>query len=206
MVNAYPFFGFTEDTLDFALFRPNFGARDRFTGLAYANMLDAQLDAVYSALGGLGFGDVEIVIAETGWPSIGEPWQVGVDVDNAAEYNRNLIRHVMSGVGTPLMPNRTFETYVFALFNEDLKPGPVSERNFGLFRADLTPVYDVGLLRTSQSGTPRMSEPLNPTEEMQWCMARTHVGLNALQASIDYVMVDASISEGVGLEVSEMID
>ncbi|KAK1289840.1 Glucan endo-1,3-beta-glucosidase [Acorus calamus] len=100
---------------------------------------------------------------------------------------RNLIRHVTSGVGTPLMPNRTFETYVFALFNEDLKPGPVSERNFGLFRADLTPVYDVGLLRTSQSETPRMSEPLNPTEEMQWCVARADVGLDALQANIDYV-------------------
>ncbi|KAK1313732.1 Glucan endo-1,3-beta-glucosidase [Acorus calamus] len=93
----------------------------------------------------------------------------------------------MSGVGTPLMPNRTFETYVFALFNEDLKPGPVSERNFGLFRADLTPVYDVGLLRTSQSEMPRMSVPLNPTEEMQWCVARADVGLNALQANIDYV-------------------
>ncbi|KAJ0044547.1 hypothetical protein Pint_05101 [Pistacia integerrima] len=66
-----------------------------------------------------------------------------------AEYNRNLMRHVTSGVGTPLMPNRTFETYIFALFNEDLKQGPTSERNFGLFEPDLTPAYDIGILRST---------------------------------------------------------
>lgn len=92
------------------------------------------------------FEDIEIVIAETGWPSRGDPGQVGVDTGTAAEYNRKLIQHLMSGIGTPLMPNRTFETYIFALFNEDLKPGPTCEKNFGLFKPDLTPVYDIGIL------------------------------------------------------------
>ncbi|KAE8675589.1 putative acyl-coenzyme A binding domain containing [Hibiscus syriacus] len=115
--------------------------------LLYTNMLDAELDAVYSAMKLLGFDDVEIVIAETGWPSMGDPVQVSVDTETAAEYNGNLMRHVKSGVGTPLMPNRTFETYIFALFDEDLKPGPTCERYFGLFRPDLTPAYDIGILR-----------------------------------------------------------
>ncbi|KAJ4828426.1 hypothetical protein Tsubulata_044106 [Turnera subulata] len=147
MINPYPFFGCSAETLDYALFRPNAGVLDDNTKLTYTNMLDGQLDAVFSAMKALGFGDLEIVIAETGWPSKGENSQLGVDAESAAQYNSNLMRHVTSGAGTPLMPNRTFETYIFALFNEDLKPGPTCERNFGLFQADMTPVYDIGILR-----------------------------------------------------------
>lgn len=147
MINPYPFFGYSAETLDYALFRPNSGVLDENTQRVYTNMLDAQLDAVFSAMKILGFTDVEIVIAETGWPSDGDEGQVGVNAESAAEYNGNLREHVMSGVGTPLMPNRTFETYIFALFNENLKPGPLCERNFGLFRPDLTPVYDIGIMR-----------------------------------------------------------
>ncbi|KAJ6410981.1 hypothetical protein OIU84_007685 [Salix udensis] len=137
MINPYPFFGSSPETLDYALFRPGSAGVvvDENTRLSYTNMLDAQLDSVFSAMKLLGFSDVEIVISETGWPSLGDSSQAGVDAESAAQYNRNLMQHVTSGGGTPLMPNRTFETYIFALFNEDLKPGPTCERNFGLFPA-----------------------------------------------------------------------
>lgn len=147
MVNPYPFFACTSSNLDYALFRANSGVLDDNTKLHYTNMFDAQLDAVYSAMKVLGFEDVEIVIGETGWPSIGDSAQIGVDPNSASDYNGNLIRHVTSGVGTPLMPNRTFETYIFALFDENLKPGPICERNFGLFRPNMTLVYDVPIMR-----------------------------------------------------------
>ncbi|KAI3471236.1 hypothetical protein Pfo_027899 [Paulownia fortunei] len=147
MINPYPFFGCSEGTLDYALFRPNIGVFDENTKLTYANMLDGQLDAVFSAIKRLGFMDIDIAIAETGWPSKGDTGQTGVDAESAAEYNRKLMQHVTSGIGTPLMPNRTFETYIFALFNEDLKPGPTCERNFGLFQPDFTPVYKIGILK-----------------------------------------------------------
>uniref|UniRef100_A0A5B7AGY3 glucan endo-1,3-beta-D-glucosidase n=1 Tax=Davidia involucrata TaxID=16924 RepID=A0A5B7AGY3_DAVIN len=147
MINPYPFFGCSADTLDYALFRPNSGVFDDNTQLNYTNMLDGQLDSIFSAMKLLGFSDVEIAIAETGWPSKGDEGQVGVDAESAAEYNGKLMKHVTSGVGTPLMPNRTFETYIFSLFNEDLKPGPICERNFGLFGPDMTPVYNIGVLR-----------------------------------------------------------
>jgi len=110
----------------------------------YTNMFDAQMDAVFTAMKKLGYDDVELVVAETGWPSVGELNEGGVSFDNAASYNGNLIKHVNSGKGTPLMPGRTFETFIFSLFNENLKP-TVSERNYGLFYPDLTPVYDVGV-------------------------------------------------------------
>ena len=147
MINPYPFFGCAEGTLDYALFRPTNKVFDEMSQRTYTNMLDGQLDAVFSAMKLLDFSDVEIVIAETGWPSKGDPGQFGVEAEVSAEFNSNLIKHVTSGVGTPLMPNRTFETFIFALFNEDLKPGPTCERNFGLFDPDMKPVYDIGILR-----------------------------------------------------------
>ncbi|KAJ4955606.1 hypothetical protein NE237_012389 [Protea cynaroides] len=194
MVNPYPFFGCSAETLDYALFRPNAGVLDENTKLMYTNMLDAQLDAVFSAMKVLGFEDVEIVIAETGWPSIGDLAQVGVDAQSAAEYNGNLVQHVNSGIGTPLMPNRTFETYIFALFNEDLKPGPTSERNFGLFRPDMTPVYDAGiLLRKNWASIPGNPSPVvtpvspMPSTGKQWCVPKSGVDPTVLQSNIDYV-------------------
>ncbi|KAE8678914.1 Glucan endo-1,3-beta-glucosidase 7 [Hibiscus syriacus] len=153
MVNPYPYFGYKPQTADYALFKPNGGVLDAGTGINYTNMFDAQLDAVYSAMKRVGYEDVDIVVAETGWASAGDPGQPGVSVENALSYNGNLVKHVDSGKGTPLMPNRTFETYIFALFNENLKES-IPERNFGLFKPDLTPVYDVGILRHDQGVGP----------------------------------------------------
>ncbi|CAJ2674755.1 unnamed protein product [Trifolium pratense] len=149
MVNPYPFFACTSSNLDFALFRANSGVLDDNTKLLYTNMFDAQLDAVYSAMKFLGFEDVAIVIGETGWPSMGNSAQIGVNPKSASDYNGNLIRHVTSGVGTPLMPNQTFDTYIFALFDENLKLGPICERNFGLFWPNMTLVYDVSIMRNN---------------------------------------------------------
>ncbi|KAG6748874.1 hypothetical protein POTOM_048811 [Populus tomentosa] len=55
-------------------------------------------------------------------------------------------------VGTPLMPGKSVDTFLFALFDGDSKPGPGSERSFGLFKTDLTMVYDAGLSTSSQMG------------------------------------------------------
>ncbi|BFG34135.1 hypothetical protein CerSpe_204090 [Prunus speciosa] len=162
LINPYPFFGFVPETLNYALFKPNAGVFDNATGMNYTNMFDAQMDAVFSAMKQVGYEDVDIVVAETGWPSAGDPTQPDVNVDNAASYNGNLVQHVSSGKGTPLMPNRTFETYIFALFNENLKP-TTSERNYGLFKHDLNPVYDVGILRNQQAAGPTSGVASGPT-------------------------------------------
>lgn len=109
-----------------------------------------QVDAVHSALSAMGFPDIEVMVAETGWPSRGDNNEVGTTVENANAYNGNLISHLKSLVGTPLMPGKSVDTFIFALFDENLKPGPESERAFGLFKTDLTPTYDAGLTKSSQ--------------------------------------------------------
>ncbi|KAI3751358.1 hypothetical protein L2E82_22442 [Cichorium intybus] len=146
MVNPYPYFGYSPGNDSYCLFRPNPGFVDKGTGKKYDNMFDSLMDAVYSAMKKLGYADVPIVVGETGWPSLGEPWLTWVNNDNAKSYNEGMIKKSTSNVGTPLMPGKNFEIYIFALFNENLKPGSLAERNFGLFRPDLTEVYDIGVM------------------------------------------------------------
>ncbi|CAA6657594.1 unnamed protein product [Spirodela intermedia] len=155
MINPYPFFAYQSDprpeTLAFCLFQPNQGRFDDGSKKTYTNMFDAQVDAVRSAVDREGFTGVEIVVAETGWPYNGDPSEAGAGVENARAYTSNLVAHLRSMVGTPLMPGKPVETYLFALYDENLKPGPASERSFGLYRpGDLSMNYDAGLAKSSQ--------------------------------------------------------
>lgn len=148
-VNAYPYFAYKADPsgipLDYVLFNPNGGMEDPHTRLRYDNMLYAQVDAANFALERLGYGGVEVSVSETGWPSKGDTDELGASAENARAYNRNLLMRQMANEGTPLVPNRRLEVYLFAMFNEDLKPGPTSERNYGLFHPDGTVAYNLGL-------------------------------------------------------------
>lgn len=149
LVNAYPFFAYKDSpdqvSLEYVLFQPNPGTRDPVTNLNYDNMLYAQIDAVYSAMKALGHTDVQVKISETGWPSKGDPDELGATPENAALYNGNLLQRIAENQGTPAKPSIPVDVYVFALFNEDLKPGPASERNYGLLYPDGSPVYQIGL-------------------------------------------------------------
>ncbi|XP_039123109.1 glucan endo-1,3-beta-glucosidase 11-like [Dioscorea cayenensis subsp. rotundata] len=159
-INAYPYFAYKAEpdnvTLNYALFEPNPGVLDPGSGLKYENMLDAQVDAVYAAIsaatGGKGKG-LEVRVSETGWPSDGDENEVGATAANAAKYNGNLMKMVAEGKGTPARPSQVLRVYVFALFNENLKPGPKSERNYGLFKPDGTPAYDLGIKPETESPT-----------------------------------------------------
>ncbi|KAI3748744.1 hypothetical protein L6452_12033 [Arctium lappa] len=145
MVNPYTYFGYSPANANFCLFKPNAGLFDKATGITYTNQFDQLMDAVHVSMKKLGYPDVEIVVAETGWPSGGDPANVHANPVNAAAYIGGLMKKVNSGDGTPLMPGRKFETYIFALFNENLKGPSLDEKNFGLFRPDFTQVYNVGI-------------------------------------------------------------
>lgn len=162
MVNPYPYFAYQSDprpeTLAFCLFQPNSGRPDPGSGVTYTNMFDAQVAAVRAALAAAGFPGVEVVVAETGWPYRGDPTEQGATLENAKAYNGNLVAHLRA-MAKPV------ETYIFAMYDEDLKPGPLSERSFGLFKPDLTPIYDAGLLKAptpTESATPASPLQLPP--------------------------------------------
>ncbi|KAK1645379.1 hypothetical protein QYE76_063184 [Lolium multiflorum] len=193
MVNPYPYFAYQSDprpdTLAFCLFQPNAGRLDAGSKIRYANMFDAQVDAVKSALGRAGYGGVDIVVAETGWPTKGDPTEAGATVDNARAYVSNLVAHLRSGAGTPLMPGKPVDTYLFALYDEDLKPGPASERSFGLYHTDLTMAYDAGLTSSGAgAATPSngAGASVQPKGGSGWCVASAAATDAQLQTDMDY--------------------
>ncbi|XP_057949146.1 glucan endo-1,3-beta-glucosidase 14 [Malania oleifera] len=179
-INAYPYFAYKSDptgvSLDYVLLNPNSGMVDPYTKLHYDNMLYAQVDAVIFAIARLGFRNLEVRVSETGWPSKGDTDEVGATVENAAVYNRNLLRRQFRNEGTPLRPNTRQEIYLFALFNENMKPGPTSERNYGLYWPDETMTYNVGLtaLSTTSSSTSSASISLSNSAPHQAGMRRRH--------------------------------
>ncbi|MQM05511.1 hypothetical protein Taro_038324 [Colocasia esculenta] len=153
MLNAHPYYGYTQGNgifpLDYALFRsltPNNQIVDPNTLSHYSNMFDAMVDAAYYSMQTLNFSGIPVLVTETGWPWLGGPNEPDATVDNALAYNTNLVQHVLSGVGTPSHQNNTINTYIYELFNEDLRPGPVSEKNWGLFFPNGTAVYSVNFM------------------------------------------------------------
>ncbi|KAG2564255.1 hypothetical protein PVAP13_8KG394000 [Panicum virgatum] len=144
MVNAYPYFSYNAQNLNYAVFRPN----------------------------------------------------VGVGPEEARDFNAGMIRVCSGGKGTPLMPGKTFETYIFSLFDENQKPGPIAERNFGIFNPDFTPKYDLGLLRDGSSASaspnpspnpsPKPSPNPSPSGGGKWCVAKAGADATTLQNNINY--------------------
>ncbi|XP_066168592.1 glucan endo-1,3-beta-glucosidase 1 isoform X2 [Oryza sativa Japonica Group] len=173
--------------LDNALFKPlppSLEMVDPNTLLHYTNVFDAMLDAVHVAVKNLnatgGGGPVPVLVTETGWPSYGdrraEPYATR---DNADAYNSNLIKHVNDKPGTPMRPGAQASVYIYELFNEDLRPGPVSEANWGLFHGNGTPVY---LLHVSGAG----GFLANDTTDRTFCIASDDADEKAVQAAMDW--------------------
>ncbi|WRX34677.1 Glycoside hydrolase family 17 - like 10 [Theobroma cacao] len=142
LANIYPYFSYTGDPtnigLDFALFTaPGVVVQDG--QYSYQNLFDALVDSLYSALEKTGGANVNIVVSESGWPSEGGN---AANVDNAGKYYRNLINHVTQG--TPKRSGQAIETYLFAMFDENLKAAGF-EQHFGLFLPNRQPKYQINL-------------------------------------------------------------
>lgn len=147
-INAYPFLAYINDPthidINYALSQPNPGIYDAKTKLHYDSMFEAQIDAAYVALEKVGHSKMQVIVSETGWASRGDANEAGATVKNARTYNKNLRKKLARKKGTPYRPKIPMRAYIFALFNENQKPGPTSERNFGLFKPDGSISYDIG--------------------------------------------------------------
>ncbi|KAI3862638.1 hypothetical protein MKW92_003176 [Papaver armeniacum] len=160
-INVYPFLAYMSDpehiNLNYSLFLLNDGIDDNYTKLHYDNMFDAQVDASYAALNDAGFSKMEVIVTETGWASHGDDNEAVATHQNARTYNYNLRKRLAKRKGTPYRPKIPARAYIFALFNENLKPGPTSERNFGLYKPDGSISYNIGFPSLSSASSSMLS-------------------------------------------------
>lgn len=191
MINAYPYFAYRDNpnmvNLEYALLGNATGVRDP-KGYVYNNMLDAQIDAIRSAINALGFGNrtIQIVVSESGWPSKGD--NAAATIENARTYNTRLIERAQSNKGTPMSTKDRIDVFVFALFNENKKQGEVSERNFGIFNGDGSKVYDVDLscqFCSNEKFGEKVVSSLSRGPSV-WCVAKPHADEKVIQAVLDF--------------------
>lgn len=184
MLNAYPYYGYTQGNglfpLEYALFQPLPSIKqivDPNTLFQYNSMFDAMVDAAYYSMQALGFSGIPIIVTESGWPWLGGANEPDATVDNAETFNSNLVLRVLNGSGSPGQPSLAINTYIFELFNEDERPGLVSQKNWGLFFPNGSAVYNLifsgsGQNRSNSSGT--------------FCVAKANADSNKLQDGLNW--------------------
>ncbi|KAJ6811336.1 glucan endo-1,3-beta-glucosidase 4 isoform X1 [Iris pallida] len=188
MLNAQPYYGYTRGNgifpIDYALFRsltPNKQIVDPNTLFYYSNMFDAMVDAAYYSMQALNFTGIPVLVTASGWPSLGGANEPDATIDNALVYNSNLVSHVLNGSGTPSQPNIPINTYVYELFNENLRPGPISEKNWGIYNPNGTAVYTLNFGSVNESNDTVPSGLVGV-----FCVANSSADSTALKESLDW--------------------
>jgi len=191
-MDVYPYFPYSFDPYDVPLEYANFGDHDKKNtdpnGLVYTNVLDQQLDAAVAAMSKLGYEDIRLAIAETGWPNAGDLSQLGANIFNAAHYNRRVIKRMLAypPVGTPRRPKHFIPTYIFLLFNENQKPGPGTERHWGFVYPNGTTMYEIDLTgKLQDSDYKPLPPPPPPYKGRLWCVVDANADVSALPSAIN---------------------
>ncbi|KAF9603865.1 hypothetical protein IFM89_038123 [Coptis chinensis] len=185
MLNAYPYYGYTDGDgifpIEYALFQPLSSIKqivDPNTVFRYSNMFDAMVDAVYYSMVALNFSGIPVLVTESGWPWLGGTNEPAATIENAEAYNNNLIRRVLNNSGPPSQPSVPVSTYIYELFNEDSRPGPVSKKNWGMLYTNGTAVYP---FRLNYSGIISGN-----SSKGVFCTAKEDADPSSLEAGLDW--------------------
>ncbi|GAV72699.1 Glyco_hydro_17 domain-containing protein [Cephalotus follicularis] len=88
-INIYPFlslYGSVTFPKKYAFFDGGFSITDN--GIKYTNAFDANFDTLVSSLKAVGFGDLPIIVGETGWPTDGDK---NANIGDAYRYYKGLL-------------------------------------------------------------------------------------------------------------------
>ncbi|KAM3324412.1 glucan endo-1,3-beta-glucosidase 4 isoform X1 [Capsicum chacoense] len=184
MLNAYPYYEYVHSDgifpIEYALFQPLSAVKqivDPNTLFHYESMFDALVDATYNSIEALNFSDIPVVVTETGWPWAGDSKEPDATKENAETFNNNLIRRVSNDTGPPSQPKNPINTFIYEMFNEDKRPGPISERSWGIFSTNGSEVYPISL------GSPG---GISGNSSRAFCVAKPGADENKLQDGINW--------------------
>ncbi|ERN12593.1 glucan endo-1,3-beta-glucosidase 5 [Amborella trichopoda] len=144
-VNIYPFISLYNDPsfpVDFAFFDGDATPLND-GGTLYTNVFDANYDTLVWALRKNGFGSLQIIVGEVGWPTDGNEHAT---IQFAQKFNQGFLTRIASGKGTPMQLS-AIDAYLFSLIDEDAKsidPGNF-ERHWGVFNYDGSIKYQLGV-------------------------------------------------------------
>ncbi|KAG0481664.1 hypothetical protein HPP92_012522 [Vanilla planifolia] len=166
--------------LFFRSLNPDNMIEDPNTLSSYTNMFDAMVDAAYYSMQALNFTGISIIVTQSGWPSSGGANEPDANVDNALAYNSNLIRHVLNDSGTPSQQKLPINTYIYELFNEDLRVGSLSEKNWGVFFPNGTALYSLNFVNAVEGDT------LSKAMPGVFCVANSSADSRDLKEGLDW--------------------
>ncbi|XP_057981730.1 glucan endo-1,3-beta-glucosidase 2 [Malania oleifera] len=160
LINLYPYNVYrlhSEIPIGYALFQENpFNFRDDLlTGVRYRNLFDMMVDSVISAMAVAGHENIPVVVTETGWPSSGEDGEVDANWVYAELYVKGLVRHLRSGLGTPLRKEGLAATYIYELLDREVKQGSSEAgagRQWGILFPNMTKKYSIQFSRSDRIG------------------------------------------------------
>lgn len=171
VVNIYPllFLWETDSPCDFGFFdnASNFTIRDG--NLVYNNAFDFLYDSFVVALAKNGYGHLDIIVSQTGWPTDGH---ICANVSTAKRFYDGFLSKMAKDKGTPLRPG-PIQAYIYNLNDESSRiiryQGP-SLRHYGLYDKKGRPKFQIDL---SMKG--RKDVHLEPahgviTMPRRWCV------------------------------------
>lgn len=181
-VTISPFVSFHQNkniSLDFALFKET--ARDRNDShKTYKNGFDLSYDTLVTALSTVGFPEMDIVVAQIGWPTDGA---ANATSSTAEVFMKGLMEHLHSKSGTPLRPrNPPIETYIFSLLDEDQRRIATGnfERHWGIFTFDGQAKYHLNLVQNAKRLVNAQNVEYLPS---RWCVVNNNKDMSNATAS-----------------------
>ncbi|KAI5659705.1 hypothetical protein M9H77_28498 [Catharanthus roseus] len=185
-INIYPFLSLYANEnfpIDYAFFDGT-STPIMDNGIAYTNVFDANFDTLVSSLKAMGYGNMNILVGEVGWPTDGDK---NANINYAIRFYRGLLPRLAGNKGTPLRPGY-IEVYLFGLLDEDQKsvaPGNF-ERHWGIFKYDGQPKFPMDLSGQLQDKYLAGAENVKYLPK-RWCMFKADAkDLSKLADNINY--------------------
>ncbi|KAI3910678.1 hypothetical protein MKW92_004279 [Papaver armeniacum] len=165
MLNVYPYYDYMQPKdvipLDYALFRPLTPSKDAVDSnihLHYTNVFDSVIDAAYFSMAYLNITNVPIIVTES--------------------FGHQKVMHPSRTPPLIMQIRVAVSTYLYELYNEDMRPGSVSRR----IKHSMKMVCQIYFMRLTGTGSLFASDTTYKT----YCIARDDADRKILQAALDW--------------------